>query len=302
MTENKIAELANTTTTTTTEWVPPAQSDYASLIIDKAQVAYKLATESSAAAVAHVKAQGTGKYVTVRIMPKRTAQGPISEGGSLTDTADTTLSVDVELIKYGDYNKITGEAIRQTKGDIVAKSVAAMARGLANKFDDLVWTELETLANATTEVSLAVSGDLTTNDDFAKKLLTCIAEMQKLDVQPDHIAMGPDQLNALRQTKAQNAMLGAAISLDAKGEVVGFAGCKVINMMSIANANAATADLVHACVWDSSRAYGLVFADDPIYKTDEIIESDIEKHVFFAWMGVEALDADGIGVVKNAAA
>lgn len=299
MTESLAKLAASETSTVTTNWVPPAGSDYVPLIIKKAQASRLLA--GVAAAYEHLKAPGTGKSVRVRILPKRTAQGPVSENGTLTDTATTPDYIDVTPLKYGDRVDLTFEANWFTNGPLLTMLLQRIAEGIARKFDKLVWDELEG-ATPGASATLAVSGDLTTNDDFLVKILDCQAAMQKLDVDPDYILMGPDQLAALRKVKAQNALAGAAIDMGTDGQVAKVGGMTVINCKSVANASAATAALVHAMLIDSSRAFVEARLGTPSFKSDEVIESDYVKHVYFDWFGVAEADTDGIGHVKNAAA
>lgn len=295
--DQKIAELANTTKTTVTDWVPPAGSDYAAVIIQKAQVARVL--KGVAAASSETKEAKTGASQRVRIFPKRTAQGAISEGSSLTATETTSSYADVTLSKYGDYDQLTGEAGWQTNIDLQARIFNAMATGLANKFDDVIWTALEGATPGASK-SLAVTGDLTTNDDFAQKLLDLRAAMRKLDVKPDYILCGPDQIAALLKMKTINSPVGAMVALDEEGNVSKFAGMKVVDLMSIANANATTASMVHAIMIDSSRAYAELNGPSK-FETDRVIESDLDKLVAWAYFGAATADTQGIGHVINPA-
>jgi hypothetical protein len=294
MTDQTIAALANTTTTEVAEYIPARQ--YAALIVKKAQAKRLLA--GLRAAVVRKLEQGEGTIVRVRIWPKRTAQGPISEGSSLSAVADNPTSVDVTIQKYGDYNQLTGESIYQANADIVAMSLEAMGNGIARKYDQLVYDELEGATPGASK-TLAVAGELVANDDFAVKLIQLVNEMRKLDVVPTDVLLGPDQVGALAQIKTQNLQVGAGISLDSDGRVSKFYGLQVHDLFSIANANATTASMVQAIVIDRSRAFAEAYGKDLVFKEDEVIESDLYKHVCWSWFGVAEVDTDGIGHILN---
>lgn len=299
MPNDSIAKLATTTTTETTAWIP--RDVYAGLIIEEAQKSRLLAGQ--AGAIEHVQAKGTGKTVTARFFPKRTAQGPISEGNALSLVASTPTNATLTFDKYGDAAELTRESIDQTTDDVRARFLAAMGRGLARKFDEVAYTMLATSGNrdAGNVKSLATGGDLETNEDFAAKLWDLIDVMRKTEYTPDTIYVGVDQNSALAKMKMQNAKIGAAIKLDANGQVIAFRGLKVVEL-PFANANAGTADLVQAVVIDSSVAFGEVFGLSPLFEELRIQLRDVFQYTVWAEYGCGPLIKKGVGHVKNPAA
>lgn len=287
---NDIQKL--TTTTETTSWIP--SREYAGLIVQKAQA--KRLLFGVAAAVEHAVGQGEGTVVRVRIFPKRTAQGPISEGASLTATVSSPTYADLTIQKFGDADELTGESIYQTKGPLVAKLLEAMAGGLARKKDEKVYDVLKAATPGASK-TLGVAGTLT---DLGNKILDCLAEGQAGDdVTYDTLLLGPDQINALRQIKNVDLQVGASVKLNENGEVVGFAGMKVINLMSIANRNATTAAMVQAILIDSSRAFGEAHGKPATFEERRVPLTDKYEEVVWDWYTAGTIDTDGIGHVVN---
>lgn len=295
MSNDTIAKLATTTTTETTAWIP--RDVYAALIIEEAQKSRLLA--GARGAVEHTQAKGTGKTVTVRFFPKRTAQGPIAENTALSLVASTPTTKTISIQKYGDAAELSRESIDQTSDDVRARFLKSMGNGLARKLDEVAYAELIVSGNANSSTLLAAAGTL--GDDFRTKLSTAIDDMRKTEYEPNLIVLGVDQASALADIKAQDVKVAHQIQVGANGEVVSFRGVPLL-VLPFANANAATLSMVQAVVLDTRVAFGEAFGLSPLFEEERIALRDVYQYTVWAEYGVSELEKKGIVHVKNPAA
>lgn len=235
-----------------------------------------------------------GDTVQVPFINTRTAQGPISEGTTLTANATSTGTYPIVVEKFGDYDLVNAEVFEDQEIFDREDFVRNMARALAEKVDDLVFTELETAAASSTE-TLAVAGTLT---DIYDQVVELKAKMKKLKVKPTHLIFGPDQEAQFLKDTSEGIKLQNITVRD--GQVISVAGLECI-VSPLANANAATASLVQAIMVDRSRAVGEAWGRRPETTIDDVSKKESDQVKLITWIryGTDELDVKGIGHVKN---
>jgi hypothetical protein len=286
-------EILGLAATTTTEVSTLIHDDvYSSLILEALYAARAFAGIVSA--TREDLTAEAGNDVQVPYMSARTAQGPIAEGVALTANASATGTYAITIEKFGDYDLVNREVFEdQTIFDENA-FLRNQAEALAEKVDDLVWTELETAAAASSE-TLAVAGTLT---DLYDQVVELKAKMKKLKVKPNFLITGPDQEAQFLKDTSEGIKLQQIQVRD--GELMSVAGLPVI-ISPLCNANAATAGLVQAVMIDSRRAVGEAWGRRPERVVDRVTKADSDQVRLITWLryGTDELDVNAIGHVKN---
>lgn len=289
-TDEEILGLAATSTTEVATLIP--DDVYGSLVLDAIY-----ANRQFAGIVSAIREDMTakdGNDVQVPYISARTAQGPISEGGALTATASATGTYVITIEKYGDYDQVNNEVFEDQSIFREEDFIRNMGEALAEKVDDLVFTELETAAAASTE-TLAVAGTLT---DIYDQIVELKAKMKKLKYKPDWLIFGPDQEGQLLKDTSEGIKLQNIQVRD--GQVISVAGLPCI-VSPLANANAATASLVQAVMIDSRRAVGEAWGRRPTRLVDRVTDAPNDRTRLITWIryGTDELDVNAIGHVKN---
>lgn len=286
-----ILGLAATTTTEVDSLIP--EDMYSTLVLEALYAARQLAGVVSA--VREDLTADAGDVVQVPFMSARSAQGPIAEGAALTATASATGTYPITVEKFGDYDLVNNEVFEDQTIFDENSFLTNQAEALAEKVDDLVFTELETAAAGSSE-TLAVAGTLT---DLYDQIVELKAKMKKLKQKPNLIITGPDQeAQFLKDTsegiKLQNIQVR-------NGELLSVAGLPVI-ITPLANANAATAGLIQAIMIDGRRAVGEVWGRRPQRVVDRVSGAPNDQTRLITWLryGTDELELNAIGHVKNA--
>lgn len=240
---------------------------------------------------------GDGDTVQVPFIDARAAQGPVSAGAALTATKSVTGTYSMVLGKYGDFEQIAREVFKDQSNFREPDFVRAQFLGLAEKVDDLVYTELETATIAASHrKDLATKGVLT---DVYDKIVEVRAALLTDKVKPTHVIVHPDVETQLLKDTSQGVKF-ESIRV-ANGRLLEVAGLTAV-VTPLANANAATVNLVQAVVIDKSRAVGEAWGRRPEFLRDfSQIEKDLVKLVTWIRYGTSDLDVKAIGRVTNAA-
>lgn len=235
-----------------------------------------------------------GSVVQVPFMGRRTAQGPISPGGTLTANDSTFGTYPITVQKFGDYDRVQNEVFEDQDVFDVNDFTTNMGKALAERIDNEVYDALEAATPGSTE-TLAAAGVLT---DLYDQIVELKAKMEKLNVKPSHVIIGPDQNAQFLKDTSEGIKLQSITVRD--GQVVAVAGLPVINS-SLANANTATAGAVQAIIIDRSRAVGEAWGRRPSMTVDRTTEapSDITRLVAWLRYGTDVMDTNAIGHVKN---
>lgn len=279
------------TTTETADWIPA--DTYAQTVFMGMHAQRVLGALAGAVNVDVEK--GRGDTVQVRLFPSRTAQGPISEGSSLSDTAMGALTTkSIQILAYGDYDSITGRSIDFTSDDFKARLLTEMGAAVAEKLEQVCYDVLKN-ASSTETYTLAVSGVVEYED-----ILKAEAEFNK-GYHPDFLIIGkthkPDLLLDPNLTKVVDYGAG---TVALPGEIGSIGSIRVL-VHDLANAKSTTAGAVNAIMIDSSRAFGEAFGRPLSFEEQRVPESDKWKQVCWVFYGAAVLDASAICLLKNAA-
>lgn len=291
--DDKVLGLAATNAATDAAVVIP-DDVYGSLVLEAVYANRQLvgivgATQENLVGVA-------GDRVRIPVIPARTGQGPIAEGTALTDTATTFTVKTVILDKYGDYDIVNREVFEDSIFDEGA-FVKNIAAALAETIDQAAFDVLEAVTPGSSE-ALATAGTLT---DFYTQVVECKAAMEAAKVKPTHIIMAPSQAAQLLKDTNQGIVYDN-IKV-AGGKVLEVAGLEAV-VTPLANANAATLNMVQAIIIDKSRALGEAWGRRPETVVDKQTLAEKDQVRIITWLryGVDALDTAAIGHVVNPAA
>ena len=275
-------------------WTP--SEVFSKLILDALVDARKLSGKITVFAEDITK--GSGDTIKVRYFPARTAQGPITDGNSLSSTDGTAPNVySISLAKYGDYAQLTDYSIFKAGDEIKARLLKAMGDGLAKKFDQLIYSEIEG-ATAGTSANLATNDWTSNSYDLYEKIVEVRGDMKGLGANPDYLIIHPD-FEAYFLKETVQGVRGQVVKVQ-NGNLVELAGLKVV-VTGNANAKSTTASKVQAVIIDSSRAVGEAWGKRPTFYEDYVPEGDYYKEVVWAYFGTSELDTNAIGHVKNPA-
>jgi N4-gp56 family major capsid protein len=280
------------TTTETDAWIPAdvyAQTVFMGL--------HSQRVLGSLAAAVRVDVQaGEGDTVQVRIFPKRTAQGPISQGTALTDTALGTLTTkSVQIQAYGDYDQLTGQALDFTSDNLKSRLLTEMGAALNEKLEQVLYDVLKN-ASGTKTRTLDVAGKI----DF-EEVVKAKAVLRKEKMHPDFLIVGPDfEADLLLDPNLTKSVDydGSVVALP--GEI-GRIGSIRILVHELAVASATTAGAVQGILIDSSRAFAEAFGHPLSFEEDRVPESNKWKEVAWVFYGAAVVDPNAICLLKNAA-
>jgi len=279
------------TTTETADWIP--EDVYAQTVFMGMHAGRVLG--SLAAAVGVDIQQGQGGTVKVRVFPKRTAQGPISEGNSLVDTALGSLTTkSLTIAAYGDFDHLTGQSLDYTSDNLKARLLAEMGAAIGEKLEQVCYDVLKDAVAGVTR-TLDVSGVI----DY-EEILEAEAAFGT-GYKPDFLIIGktskPDLLLDPRLTKTVD--YGAGV-VALPGEIGSIGSIRIL-VHDLANAKSATAGAINGIMIDSSRAFGEAFGNPLSFEEDRVPESNKWKEVAWAFYGAGAIDLNAICHLKNAA-
>lgn len=278
-------------TTVTSNWIP--RDVYAQTIFMALHA--KRVLGSLAAAVSVDIQKGEGDTIKVRVFPKRTAQGPIAEGVSLTDTANsaaTTKSLQIQA--YGDFDKITQQSIDFTSDDFKARLLAEFGAALNEKLEQVCYN---VLANASSTQTTTL--DVASVVDY-EEILKAKAKLRLQKMHPDFLIISPDQeRDVLLDPNLTKAVDYTGDMVALPGEVGSIGGIRVL-VHELALAKSTTSGVVNGIMIDSSRAFGEAFGRPLTYMEQAVPEANTWKEVAWVFYGAGVIDPNAICLMKNA--
>jgi hypothetical protein len=306
-----------TTTTETTSWIPV--DSYADLILEGA-VAYGQLS-GVITAVNHDFTGCQGKIIQVRSVNKRTAQDLGAVTGKtdcLSATSQTVTTYSITLKVLGDYDEVGETALFQTCGDLKAQILNEMAKGIAEKQDQDIITELLTAGGVpSVSFSLASAMKCFTNypnwvtrasghasaiwgaaNNLYDGIVHSVGSMRNNAYEPDYLILNPN-VAAFLKINYDNRMLDAMIDYDkATGKLTRVAGLKVIETPHAETCKVTSAATM-AIVIDSSRAVGEAWGKRPQYTEVYEPECLYFKEVISLFWAAGRLDPLAIGHIRN---
>ncbi len=298
-----------TTNANVADWVPA--DAYADLIME-ASVCYGQLSGVITAIDYDLQAC-QGDTIQVRYAPARTAQGPITACDCLSATSSTLGTYPITVQAYGDYDLMCGFSLFKACGPVKDRILDEMAKGLAKKRDEDIWTQITTgfapTHTATTNVAWSASAATVGSTccfngyDIYNKIIALQKTMQAAAVNPDYVIMNPE-IAAHLYYKDNGNMPDASLQMPLLrftsdgGNVASIAGMKVIESCN-ASEGTDTSGATLAVVIDSSRAVGEAWGKRPSFH--EFYEVDCDRYKETVWMywGTSELDTNAIGHVLN---
>jgi N4-gp56 family major capsid protein len=284
--------FSNTSTTQTADWIPAdvyAQTVFMAVHADRVLGAL-------AGALSVDIGKGNGDTVQVRVFPSRTAQGPISEGNSLTETALGSLTTkSIQILAYGDYDTLTQQSIDFTSDDLKGRLLAEMGAALNEKLEQVCY---DVLKNASAGCTRTL--DVPSVIDF-EDILRAAATMKAAKRKPDFLIIAPTlEPDVLLDPNLTKAVDYSKVGLVALPREIGSIGGIRVIVHPLAAAKATTTGAVQGIMIDSSRAFGEAFGRPLSFEEQRVPESNKWKQVAWVFYGAAAIDLTAICHLKNA--
>lgn len=299
--KRNIARLA-TTTTETDAWIP---ADTYAQAVFMAMNAKRVLGSLAAALDVDIQ-KGRGDTVQVRVYPRRSAQGPITEGNSLVETAsDALTTVPITIEAFGDFDVLTGQAIDQTSDNVKARLLTSMAHALDEKLEQQVYDNLATEASAQS-VTLDTAGEI----DY-EEVLKAQAELKKTirdgvndrgPYKPDFLIISPEHEPDLLLDPALTKTVNYGPGEVALPGEIGKIGKIRVLVHELANAKDTALSAVNGVMIDSTRAFGEAYGKTLSFEEDRIAKSNKWEEVAWVFYGSAVIDPDAICHLQNAAA
>jgi len=293
-----------TTTAGVAAWVPA--DAYADLIFG-ASVCYGQLSGVITAIDYDLKAC-QGDTIQVRYAPARTAQGPKDPCECLSATSSTLGTYSITVEAYGDYDLMCAFSLFTACGPVKDRILDEMAKGLAKKRDEVIWTQITQFQAAPAYISTTsvTCGARWTRDasyccayayDLYNSIVSVQKEMEAAAYNPTHVILNPEVAKWL-YFKDVAYPPGNLVKYDDKGGILSINGLKVIECCNATTCNT-TSGATMAVVIDSSRAVGEAWGRRP--KFYEFYEVDCDRYKETIWMywGASELDTGAIGHIRN---
>jgi len=294
-----------TGTSNTASWIP--EDAYADLILE-ASVCYGQLSGVITAIDYDLKAC-QGATIQIRYIGARTAQGPISEWGCLSEASSTFGTYPITVKQYGDYDKLSDFSILKTCGPLKDRILNEMAKGLAKKRDSEIWTALKNAsAGYTATLAHAWSAGVVTDSccfdavDLYNKIVYLYKQMQGNAYNPDVVIMHPTVAAHLYYKDngnipiVQNIM--PLVKFDNAGQLVSIGPLKVIESC-VATSGTTVSGATLAIVIDSSRAIGEAWGKRPTFSEFYDNVCNVYKETVWMYWGTAAMDTNAIGRIRN---
>ncbi len=310
-----LTELTNDTGVTS--WVPA--DAYADLIMEAVVCHSQLS--GVIGAIEYDLQACDGATIQVRYVPARTAQGPKNSCECLSKTSSTLGTYSITVKQYGDYDELCDFSLMKACGPVKDRLLNEMAKGLAKKRDQVIWTELTQNFTPTYSYSMATTcclGEGNVNDgcgpaydasccslrfDLYNGIIYLQKTMQGAGYNPDTVILHPT-VAAWLYYKDNGAIPPYAsgtplLRFGNDGKLVSIAGMKVIETC---NASSCTEDsgATMAVVIDSSRAVGEAWGKRPEFHEDFDVQCNHWKEAIWMYWGASELDKGAIGHILNA--
>ena len=295
--------------TEVTSWIP---ADYYADLILEASVCYGQLS-GVVTAIDYDAAQGSGGIVQVRYVPARTAQGPLGMCGCLTATSTTLGTYPITISPYGDYDEQCAFSLWKAQGPVKDKILNEMAKGLAHKRDEDIWTAIVGATPGYTYTSAAsvlctaptYSSCCSLTVDLYNGIVNLKKQMEGGALHPDYVIMSPTVAAYLyyrdNGSVPPMAPLTPLLTFGTNGQLMTVAGLKVIEscVASACTDNAEASSPTMAVVIDSSRAVGEAWGMRPKFEEERIPYCDKYRETIWMYWGCAAMDTAAIGHLLN---
>ena len=286
--QKEFEELANTTTSDISAIIK--SEVFAKLIVEEATKGRLLA--GVIAASQEDLSKGDGDTVKVRIFPK-IAVSQVAEGAANEAAAYEPFASSVTIHRYSVTVPVTAQSLYEASVDLQAQIISAIARGWADKMDEVIIDKLD-LGDVSgsdytpaVKVELAAAGDLS---DVYDKIKDARDELRKKGWKPDILVCGYDVAQQLI-AEYESGLNRKVIQVDDDGNLKSVYGLKVI-VSPLAPSVSDTAGEVVAVVLDSSVAVVEARGMPAKFEEKREPEYDLYKEVFNAYWGVDVVKAD----------
>jgi len=300
----QLAELTDSTSIAAWE---PADA-YAAMILE-ASVCYGQLS-GVVTAIDHNLRSCEGDTIQIRYVPARTAQGPIDPCDCLTATSSTLGTYPITVYQYGDADVVCRfSADVEACGDVRGALANEMAKGLAKKRDQVIWTELtavtpgytSTLAHAW-DASVVTDGCCFDVVDLYNKIVYLYKQMQGGALNPDYVILNPTVAAHLyykdNGTVPYVNIIMPLLKFDNGGQCVGIGPLRVIESC-VATTGTDASGTTLAVVIDSSRAVGEAWGMKPEYTEDYNNLCNKDTITYWMYWGASDMDTNAIGHILN---
>jgi N4-gp56 family major capsid protein len=238
-----------------------------------------------------------GDNVQIKKRTTRTAEGPITEGNTLTETDQPAVStVTVTLGKYGDADLLTAESMEDVPDDTKALVLTSMGEGIASKLDELRYAALiDTGMSAHEEV------EATSQAPDWDDIVDLGAKLQGNNVDPDTAIMHPTVFAVLlKNDPFKSAAVYGTLNALTTGKIGVIGGYDIV-ITNRANTLAATLDLVLIVIIDSRLALAEVYGRPLTFSESYVQLTDQYRLVCWIRYGVDTMTEEAIGWIVNPA-
>lgn len=277
-----------------TDWIP--SDTYAAVILDALQEKEKL-QDIVGLRLIKPELQENNK-VQIKKKSIRTAQGAIAEGNTLTETDQTApTTVEIEMFKYGDADLVTAESFEDVTDDVKGLILTSMGDALGIKLDELRMAAAQDVAMTLHEVVNPTTKGQPLWDD----VVDINAKLQGNNVEPDMIIMHPTTLAYFLKTDPfKSAAVYGTLNALTSGDIGVIGGLRVI-VTNKANALDALVDTILCVVLDSNLALVELYGRPITFSEQYVQLTDQYREVCWIRYGVDAMNEEAIGWIRNAA-
>lgn len=244
-----------------------------------------------------------GDIIQVRHVRARTAQGSIGEypNDCLSATSSTIGTSSVQIKKYGDYDQITGFAEFETCGSLRTNILNEMSKGLAKKFDELVYEQIATCGSNAPNTTYTTKGAWQANPaivgscctfgfDLYNNIVLAINHMRGDALNPTHIIMHPD-VSAYLYFKEAGVMPNLMSTVKYSPDGGSISSIMGVDVIECCNANNGASGATICIVIDKSRAVAEAWGRRPTFSRVYEPECDYTKEVLWAYYGAGRITA-----------
>lgn len=312
--ENSLKEYENLWINTDSDAsCPDDYSDWTPTEFFASYIMTGVATDCELAKLCKVKVDvgaGNGNKVVFRTVGTRTPTGDLTGAECISCCSTSWSKHEVTIKRFADYNVIGEFKSWQSMGTKEAE-LKEMKKGAIRYVDSEIYDAINESTPGTTEtLDVAVQCDSNTPAGSCcsvssgiylyTSVIDLLTSMRAKNYEPDALLMHPT-ISAFFKYKDAVAIpfiMRGGIELDASGRLVKLAGVKVVecNRMSTCT-NATGTKLIYAI--QSDRSVGICWGQHAKFYNIYRGECDSWNVGYNAYFGVDSLDDDSIGVIKN---
>lgn len=300
MTDKTLTELV-TDTGNVSDVIP--SEEFSEVLLDEAEKGAKL--EPAISAVDERLNAGEGDTLQVPIFPT-VEVSDVDEGDTISATDYDTQHQQVTVQRYGARVAPTSESIYEANVDLVQKILDSMRRGLSNKMDSIVATQIGVNQTSPIDFTPAKEVSLSSASDIYDDLRTAKEALDTGGWNPDTVVMGYDLEGDL--IGKQEGSSGTYQIRVEDGRLSGVHGLDVI-LTEYANdySDASSGDGI-AAVLDTDVAVAEGRGETVKLEEERVPEDDVTEQILNGYFGFSEITADwgsgteafGIGLLTKA--